>query len=490
MVDTRESELSSSSHENSGPLQGSPASTAFSHEAAAEELRCEQPQLQHLCSVLEENRQLRITMQQVEDDHRVAVEELHRRLRELEEENKQQRVVIENQRRALQTEQRQWWWQHLVARDQHSSQQQATTMEAEPQQLDGGQTVHGSEVNAHQRTGIPEGGVAGSLCASLAEDQEEQPPTKAGSGGGGSNAHAGAVDEGGPEASTAHDAGADDVCSGDECSIESLEVDAGSGSVSHGLVNDSCDAGELNIPTGGAHNDGMDSSNNTYVCNDSGERVTGTCDESSEADGSSDVSSDASDSDDSNNGRPARKRARITSPANGTARRCAATATGAARSRPSRAGDAAVAARAISTGSAKRPHKKRQRTLCQHGRRSYTCKACGGAGMCEHDRRRGRCKDCGGAGICHHGRRRYYCKECGGTGICEHGRQRHCCKDCSGSGLCEHGRQRNRCKECGGAGICKHNRQRYHCKECGGAGICKHGRQRRRCKDCLQHSDT
>ena len=52
---------------------------------------------------------------------------------------------------------------------------------------------------------------------------------------------------------------------------------------------------------------------------------------------------------------------------------------------------------------------------------------------------------------CEHGRRRYSCKECGGSGICEHGRLRSKCKECGGGGLCEHGRQRSRCKECGGS---------------------------------------
>ncbi|KAG5187143.1 hypothetical protein JKP88DRAFT_254128 [Tribonema minus] len=237
----------------------------------------------------------RVDMRQlrIRDDHRVAVEELRRRLRELEEENRQQRVIIENQQRTLQAEQRQWWWHHLVAKDEHSPKQQATTMEAEPQQLDGVQTVHGSEVNAHHRTGTPDGGVAGasqSSCASLAEDQEPQPPMKPGSGGGGGDAHATAVNKGAFEASTAHDAGGDDICSGDECSIQSLDVDAGIGSVSHGLFEDSCDESELNIATGGAQNNGMDSTDSTNVCSDSVEHAEGACDESLEADGGSDAS--------------------------------------------------------------------------------------------------------------------------------------------------------------------------------------------------------
>ncbi|KAG5188419.1 hypothetical protein JKP88DRAFT_304708 [Tribonema minus] len=333
MADTRDSELSSSSsHENPGPLQGSHTFTACSHEAA-EDSQNDQPSL-HLCSALEENRQLRITIQQLKDDHRVAVEEQYRRLRELEEENSQQRVVIENQRRALQAEQQQWWWHRLVARDQHSSQQQATTMEVEPQQLDGAQTVRGSEVNAQQRTGIPDEGIAGagqSSCASLAEDQELQPPTKPGSGVGGGDAHAAAVDEAALEALTAHDAGGNDDHVGDECSDQSSGVDLGIDRVSRGLVKDTCNERE-------ADNDGNARKNNSsyspssafFSCLDSedSEHVEVTCDESSDADGGSDASSDAWDPDDNNNGRPARKRARITSLANGTARQCAPTASG------------------------------------------------------------------------------------------------------------------------------------------------------------------
>ena len=39
---------------------------------------------------------------------------------------------------------------------------------------------------------------------------------------------------------------------------------------------------------------------------------------------------------------------------------------------------------------------------------------------------------CGAPGsrMCEHRRRRYFCKECGGGGICEHGRMRWRCKDC------------------------------------------------------------
>ena len=75
------------------------------------------------------------------------------------------------------------------------------------------------------------------------------------------------------------------------------------------------------------------------------------------------------------------------------------------------------------------------RNKCEHGRRPYTCKDCGGSSICEHGRRRTLCKECGGSGICEHGRRRSRCKDCGGSGFCEHGRRRdsHRYKDCGGS---------------------------------------------------------
>eukprot|EP00611_Tribonema_gayanum_P032077 TRINITY_DN9442_c0_g4_i1.p1 TRINITY_DN9442_c0_g4~~TRINITY_DN9442_c0_g4_i1.p1 ORF type:complete len:367 (+),score=47.87 TRINITY_DN9442_c0_g4_i1:408-1508(+) len=319
-------------------------------------------------------------------------------------------------------------------------------MEVEPQQLDGGQTVHGPEVNSQRRTSIviPDGGIAGadqSTCASLAEDQEPQPPKKpgSGSGGGGGDAHAGTVDERALEASTAHDAGGNDVCRGDECSNQSLEVDDGIDRGSRGLVKDTCHESEADNDGNARKNNRSFSPNSAFICRDPEEHVEGTHDESSEADGGSDASSDAWDPDDDNYRKPARKSARIASPANGAARRCAAPAAGAPRSQHSRAGDAAGAARAKSKGGAKRPHTKRQQTLCQHGRRPYTCKDCGGTGICEHGRQRRFCKECGGAGICQHGKRRVCCKDCGGSQLCEHGRKRYTCKDCGGAGLCEHG---------------------------------------------------
>ena len=74
------------------------------------------------------------------------------------------------------------------------------------------------------------------------------------------------------------------------------------------------------------------------------------------------------------------------------------------------------------------------------------------------------------SGICEHGRRKWQCKDCGGSGICEHGRLKSCCKDCGGSGICEHGRRKSCCKDCGGSGICEHGRRKSQCKDCGGSG--------------------
>ena len=72
----------------------------------------------------------------------------------------------------------------------------------------------------------------------------------------------------------------------------------------------------------------------------------------------------------------------------------------------------------------------------------------------------------GGSGVqkrakCEHGRKKYDCKECGGGGICPHGRIKRTCKDCGGNGICSHGRQKSRCKECGGSSICSHGREKY-----------------------------
>jgi hypothetical protein len=43
------------------------------------------------------------------------------------------------------------------------------------------------------------------------------------------------------------------------------------------------------------------------------------------------------------------------------------------------------------------------------------------------------CKDCNGSGICVHGKLKRSCKECS-TDMCEHKRRRYYCRDCGGAG--------------------------------------------------------
>ena len=121
---------------------------------------------------------------------------------------------------------------------------------------------------------------------------------------------------------------------------------------------------------------------------------------------------------------------------------------------------------------------------CEHGRRKYRCKECGGSSICQHGRIKSRCKECGGSQICEHGREKSHCKECGGSQICEHGREKSKCKECGGSSICEHGKQKVRCTQCGGSAICEHGRQKSHCRECGGSQICKHDKPKSHCKEC------
>jgi hypothetical protein len=110
---------------------------------------------------------------------------------------------------------------------------------------------------------------------------------------------------------------------------------------------------------------------------------------------------------------------------------------------------------------------------CEHGRRKYICKDCGGSGICEHGRQKSICKECGGSALCKHDKRKSTCKECGGSALCKHDKRKSTCKECGGSEICEHGRQKSRCKECGGASICSHGKRNTRCKECGGSDLCK-----------------
>ena len=99
---------------------------------------------------------------------------------------------------------------------------------------------------------------------------------------------------------------------------------------------------------------------------------------------------------------------------------------------------------------------------CQHGKRKYFCKECGGKGICEH----GKIKECDGKGICRHYRK--HCKYCKGASMCEHNIRRDYCDECGGSQLCYHRKQKSFCKECGGSQICVHNKVKSGCAECRG----------------------
>ena len=122
--------------------------------------------------------------------------------------------------------------------------------------------------------------------------------------------------------------------------------------------------------------------------------------------------------------------------------------------------------------------------LCEHNKRKWRCKECGGVSICNHGRQKIQCKECGGSQICEHGKQKSLCKECGGNQICEHGKQKSRCKECNGSSICEHKNRNSQCKECHGSQICEHGKQKSKCKECKGGSICEHDRLKYRCKLC------
>ena len=43
--------------------------------------------------------------------------------------------------------------------------------------------------------------------------------------------------------------------------------------------------------------------------------------------------------------------------------------------------------------------------------------------------------------MCEHKRRKYLCRECGGSQICAHNKVRTSCKECKGGTICDHGRR-------------------------------------------------
>jgi len=110
---------------------------------------------------------------------------------------------------------------------------------------------------------------------------------------------------------------------------------------------------------------------------------------------------------------------------------------------------------------------------CEHGKRKYVCKECGGSGICEHKKNRQMCKDCNGSMYCIHNIQKHRCKYCGGKTLCEHNTRKDECKECKGSQICEHKKRKRQCKECNGSGICEHNKFKEYCKQCGGSRLCK-----------------
>ena len=110
---------------------------------------------------------------------------------------------------------------------------------------------------------------------------------------------------------------------------------------------------------------------------------------------------------------------------------------------------------------------------CEHGKRKYRCKNCGGIGICEHGKIKSQCKNCNGTQICEHGKRKEYCQNCGGSQICHHKIRKSICKTCCGSQICQHKKQKSQCKNCCGTQICEHDKFKSRCKKCGGTQLCK-----------------
>jgi hypothetical protein len=121
---------------------------------------------------------------------------------------------------------------------------------------------------------------------------------------------------------------------------------------------------------------------------------------------------------------------------------------------------------------------------CEHGKRKYRCKNCGGIGICEHGKIKSQCKNCNGTQICEHGKRKEYCQNCGGSQICHHKIRKSICKTCCGSQICEHGKQKSQCKNCCGSQFCQHGKRKSQCKTCCGSQICQHKKQKSQCKKC------
>ena len=191
------------------------------------------------------------------------------------------------------------------------------------------------------------------------------------------------------------------------------------------------------------------------------------------------------------------------------------------------------------------PPKKPASDKCEHGKRKFNCKPCGGFGICVHNRIKYRCKECKGSAICKHGERRYRCPECtdksecphGSTraecakcfeisqmcehdrlktscpqchnntkcehdvikrlcptctenkpagATCQHGNSKYKCKECKPERICKHGANKHKCEACMSTGRCEHKKNKYFCKICKGPGICSHDKRRYRCKKCKE----
>lgn len=128
---------------------------------------------------------------------------------------------------------------------------------------------------------------------------------------------------------------------------------------------------------------------------------------------------------------------------------------------------------------------KYQRKKCEHGKVSYYCLQCGGAGICCHQKIKSGCSICKGSGYCIHGKVKQNCDMCGASSKCEHGRRRSRCTICkTGGSVCEHDRVRTRCRDCKGHDYCECGKRKEYCSLHGGSAVCEHGKRRSRCDDC------
>ncbi len=122
--------------------------------------------------------------------------------------------------------------------------------------------------------------------------------------------------------------------------------------------------------------------------------------------------------------------------------------------------------------------------ICQHNKRKYDCRECGGSTFCHHGKYKRACRECGGSSFCHHGKYKRACRECGGSSFCHHGKFKTSCRECGGSSFCHHGKFKNICRECGGSALCQHEKNKYFCKVCKGSALCQHEKSKYGCKVC------